>query len=238
MAIDFKTFNQLMTYVIDPDDENYSVMLRGRHGIGKSQVVYQLAAQLGLEVVEQRISQKQEGDLLGLPKVNEETTKWLPPHWYKDCCDNARVLFLDEVDRGTHEVRQAIFELGDSRKLNGWQLHPKTIIFAAVNGGEHAGQYQVGEMDPAELDRWLVYDVEPTVEDWLTWGKSDLGTAPVADVVWDYINNNRNHLEHLDDFEPNKVYPSRRSWDRMSHRLKGRAAFLLDDPKGKPGAHP
>jgi len=35
-------------------------------------------------------------------------------------------------------------------------------------------------------------------------------------MVWDFINNNRNHLEHTGDFEPNKVYPSRRSWDRLN----------------------
>jgi len=34
-------------------------------------------------------------------------------------------------------------------------------------------------------------------------------------MVWDFINHNRKHLEHEGDFEPNKVYPSRRSWDRF-----------------------
>ena len=33
--------------------------------------------------------------------------------------------------------------------------------------------------------------------------------------VWDFINQNRQHLEHESDFEPNKVYPSRRSWERL-----------------------
>jgi len=215
MPIDFQTFDTIISNVIDPEAENYSVMIRGRHGIGKSQVVYQYAERLGLDVVERRISQMTEGDILGLPKMESETTTWNPPDWFKDCCDNARLLFLDEVDRGTHEVRQSIFELGDSRKLNGWHLHPGTIIFSAVNGGEHASHYQVGEMDPAALDRWVVYDVEPTIEDWLTWAK-----PKVAPVVWDFINNNRSHLEHMDDFEPNKVYPSRRSWDRLNQVIE------------------
>jgi len=132
------------------------------------------------------------------------------------------VLFLDEVDRATPEVRQGIFELTDSRKLAGFTLHPETLIFAAVNGGEHGEQYQVGEMDPAELDRWTVFDVEPTVEDWLGWAKDN-----VHEVIWDFINQNHQHLEHSDDFEPNKVYPSRRSWDRLSECLSG--ASLLDE---------
>jgi MoxR-like ATPase len=120
------------------------------------------------------------------------------------------------------EVRQGIFELTDSRKLAGFELHPETLIFAAVNGGEHGEQYQVGEMDPAELDRWTVFDVEPTVEDWLDWASEN-----VHEVIWDFINQNHMHLEHSDDFEPNKVYPSRRSWDRLSECLV--SANLMDE---------
>jgi len=66
-------------------------------------------------------------------------------------------------------------------------------------------------MDPAELDRWTVFDVEPSTEDWLAWAKDN-----VDSVLWDFVNQNRNHLEHGDDFEPNKVYPSRRSWKRFN----------------------
>jgi len=191
------------------------VLLRGRHGIGKSQVVYQLAAKAGLPVVERRASQMTEGDLVGLPSVEGNRTSFNPPDWFKVACEEPVCLFLDEVDRATLEVRQGIFELTDSRKLNGHNLHPDTIIFAAVNGGEHGEQYQVNEMDPAELDRWSVWDIEPTVEDWLAWGKDN-----VDSLIWDFINQNRAHLEHNADIEPNKRYPSRRSWDRLDKVLQ------------------
>ena len=39
---------------------------------------------------------------------------------------------------------------------------------------------------------------------------------------------NRNHLEHTGDFEPNKVYPSRRSWDRLNQAAVG-ANLLTED---------
>jgi hypothetical protein len=96
------------------------------------------------------------------------------------------------------------------------------VVFAAVNGGEHGEQYQVNEMDPAELDRYSVWDIEPTVEDWLSWAKSN-----VDGIIWDFINQNHNHLEHNSDYEPNKVYPSRRSWDRLNQVLA--AASLLEE---------
>jgi MoxR-like ATPase len=219
MAVDFKTFCAVAPLVANV---RKPILLRGRHGVGKSCVVYQTAAALGLPVVERRASQMTEGDLVGLPVISGEVTTFNPPDWYKTACDTAVLLFLDEVDRATQEVRQGIFELTDSRKLNGHVLHPDTLVFAAVNGGEHGEQYQVGEMDPAELDRWTVFDVEPTIEDWLDWAKDN-----VDGIVWDFINQNRGHLEHTTDFEPNKVYPSRRSWDRLSECLVD-AGFLTD----------
>ena len=213
MSIDFKTFLSIVPHIIEA---RFPILTRGRHGIGKSTLVYQLAKQMDLEVVERRASQMTEGDLLGLPKVEDNVTQWLAPEWLHTACNKPVILFLDEVDRATMEVRQGIFELCDSRKIAGYTLHPDTIIFAAVNGGEHGAQYQVGEMDPAELDRYTVFDVEPTVEDWLAWAKTE-----VCDEIWNFINQNHQHLEHRDDYEPNKVYPSRRSWERLSKTLSG-----------------
>ena len=223
MAVDFKTFKTVSKFICDV---RKPILLRGRHGIGKSEVVYQTAADLGLPVVERRASQMTEGDLVGLPVIDKkkDSTQFNPPDWFKQACREPVALFLDEVDRATIEVRQGIFELTDSRKLNGHHLHPDTLIFAAVNGGEHAAQYQVGDMDPAELDRWTVFDVEPTIEDWLDWAKEN-----VDPILWDFINQNNSHLEHEGEFEPNKVYPSRRSWKRANDCLDN--AGLWAEPK-------
>jgi len=219
MAVDFKTFLQVVPHVTAIKKP---VLIRGRHGVGKSEVVYQFAESIGFPVVERRASQMTEGDLVGLPKTDGNVTSFCPPDWFKTACEEPVILFLDEVDRATIEVRQGIFELTDSRKLNGHRLHPQTLIFAAINGGEHGQQYQVGEMDPAELDRWTVFDVEPSIEDWLAWAN-----GRVDKMSWDFINSNRAHLEHKEDFEPNKVYPSRRSWERLSECLT--AASLLEE---------
>jgi len=213
MAVDFATFLATAPLILDA---KLPVLIRGRHGVGKSQIVYQIAKERGLPVEERRASQMTEGDLLGLPDTTEmadgrKATTWNAPDWLVRGCTSPTLIFLDEVDRATMEVRQGLFELTDSRKINGWVLHPETLIVAAVNGGEHGAQYQVGEMDPAELDRWTVFDVEPTDEDWLKWANGKVTT-----LVWDFINHNRVHLEHKGDFEPNKVYPSRRSWERFN----------------------
>ena len=49
MAIDFKTFSSIINPILNA---KFPVLVRGRHGIGKSTIVYQKAEELGLPVVE------------------------------------------------------------------------------------------------------------------------------------------------------------------------------------------
>ena len=233
MAVDFNTFLNVVPHILN---SRLPVLLRGRHGVGKSQVVYMIASDMDMPVVERRASQMTEGDLLGLPDTADTTingrkaTTWNAPDWLVTACEQPVVLFLDEVDRATLEVRQGLFELTDSRKLNGWYLHDDTLIVAAVNGGEHGAQYQVGEMDPAELDRWTVFDVEPTVQDWLDWAMD----GNVNKLITDFVVNEMGSegcrvLEHIGDHQPNKVYPSRRSWKRLNDCLDGAGLLSKDN---------
>lgn len=201
--------------------EKLPVLIRGPHGIGKSAVVYQTAAELGLKVVERRASQMTEGDLLGMPSATPEivgdfqATKFNPPAWFLECCIEPRLLFLDEVDRATREVRQGLFELNDSRKLAGYSLHEDTVVVAAVNGGASGHQYQVNDMDPAELDRYAVYDVKADFTLWKIWAM----TVGINPLIVGFVESNQPYFTHLGDLQPNETYPSPRSWERLSKIL-------------------
>ena len=84
MAVDFKTFIGLAPHV---SKAGLPVILRGRHGVGKSQVVYQVAKNMGLPVIERRASQMTEGDLVGLPSIDGDRTCFNPPDWFKSACE-------------------------------------------------------------------------------------------------------------------------------------------------------
>ena len=51
MAIDFATFLTVAPHVLN---SRLPVLIRGRHGVGKSEVVYMIAEQRELPVVERR----------------------------------------------------------------------------------------------------------------------------------------------------------------------------------------
>ncbi|NBU16917.1 MAG: AAA family ATPase [Actinobacteria bacterium] len=200
-----------------------SILLRGPHGIGKSQVVRQVAKAFGLPVTDRRLSQMSEGDMIGLPSTDGETTRFNPPDWFKAACAKPICLFLDELNRATPEVMQAAFQVVLDRELNGWKLHPQTRVFAAVNA---SAAYTVNEMDPALLDRFWTIDLTPTVEDWVSWARSE---GKVHDYVVDFIAGNEKWLDTPKDAEPGKVSPSRRSWERLSNALVG--AGIADNPQ-------
>jgi hypothetical protein len=199
-----------------------SVLIRGPHGIGKSQVVRQLAMAFGLPVTDRRLSQMTEGDMVGLPSTDGEVTRFNPPDWFKAACDKPTCLFLDEINRATPEVMQAAFQIVLDRELNGWRLHKDTRVFAAVNA---SAAYTVNEMDPALLDRFWTIDLDPTVEDWVRWAKTD---GKIHETVVDFASSHEKWLDAPKDIEPGKVSTSRRSWERLSHALV--SAGIADDP--------
>ena len=215
-AMSIHTFTSVVPHL----PASVSVLLRGPHGIGKSQVV-RLAAKLiagaeGLanyEVIDRRLSQMSEGDMVGLPSTDGEVTRFNPPDWYKRACTKPCVLFLDELNRATHEVMQAAFQIVLDRELNGWKLHPQTRVFSAINAST---EYTVNEVDPALLDRFWTIDLRPDVKDWLDWARGD---GKIADCVVDFIAANDKWLDPPKNTEPGSVSPSRRSWERLSTAL-------------------
>lgn len=183
-------------------------------------------------VVDRRLSQMTEGDMVGLPSTDGEVTRFNPPDWYKKACNTPCVLFLDEINRATPEVMQAAFQIVLDRELQGWKLHPLTRVYAAVNTG---AAYTVNEMDPALLDRFFTIDLDPSVEEFLAWARD---TDPVQGgnlnpVIPDFIQTTKrpggeNWLYAPKNAEPGGVHPSPRSWEMVNSALT--FAGIVEDP--------
>jgi hypothetical protein len=190
-----------------------AIMIRGPHGIGKSQIFQQIADKLGMELIDRRLSQMTEGDLLGLPELSDGVTRFCPPDWFMAACKAPKIILLDEFNRGTPEILNTAMQITLDFELNGNKLHPETRVYAAINA---SAEYSVNELDFAQADRFWTIDLEPTVEDWLTWA-TDTGVDP---VIVDFIRQNPGHLRAKGQMEPGKVYPSQRSWDKLNQAFR------------------
>ncbi len=208
--MDIKTFVQVVSN-LPPE---ISVLVKGPTGIGKSHIFHQIGKELGLEVLDRRLSYMTEGDLIGLPELVDGTTRFAPVNWFIEACNEPRVLFFDELNRATLEVQQCAFQIVLDRELNGHKLHPETRVYAAVNEGS---EYQVTEMDPALLRRFWAIDLEPTTEDWLEWADT---IGDIDPLVVSFIKKYPARLRHTGPTEPGIVYPNPASWARYDRALK------------------
>lgn len=90
--------------LLTPETQN--IMLVGKHGIGKSEILSNFFKKQGIQVITLFLGQMSDlGDLIGLPTKNEKTgkTDFIPLYWFPT--DNTPiVLFLDEVNRARPEV--------------------------------------------------------------------------------------------------------------------------------------
>lgn len=220
--MDIKTFKQAASLL----PEFISIIIRGRHGIGKSQSVHQLAEHFKLPLADKRLSQLSEGDLIGLPKIDGHSTKFLPPDWLYDAMHDPYLIFLDEFDRSTNEVQQAAMELILDRSIQGKKIHENSRIYAAINGGKYGSQYNVNSIDPAIYDRFWIVDLEPSIHDWLMWAQEDNHILP---EIIDFIASDKEFLESKEPpTDSNKITPSRRSWERLSKTLKLNPKLITD----------
>ncbi|MDB4337676.1 AAA family ATPase [bacterium] len=206
--MDIKTFNSIAPRL----PAEIAILIQGPTGIGKSHLVHAIGSEMELPVVDRRLSQMSEGDMVGLPELVDGTTRFCPPDWYARACKEPVVLFMDELNRATPEVIQAAFQIVLDRELNGHKLHPDTRVFAAVNVGS---EYEVNEMDPALLRRFWSIELEPTHEDFLNWAEGRL-----APVIVDFIRQHAEHLRPTTAVEPGKVAPNPASWERLDTSLK------------------
>lgn len=179
--------------------------------------------EMGIPVVERRLSQMTEGDIIGLPfeSASGQSTQFKPVDWLINSCKFPVMLFLDERNRALPGVKQAVFQLLDSKAFYGHVLHDETRTIVAENTG---GSYEVNQTDPAEVSRAATIELVPNTEEWIEYAKIKCNPALV-----DYIRHNPNDLEWRDEFEENKKYPDRRSWVKLDGLLTDNKCY--DNPR-------
>ena len=89
------------------------VMLWGPPGVGKSQMVAQVAASHDVPVIDIRLSQMEPSDLRGIPFRVEDRVEWaipsLLPHTHRN--GERGILFLDEITSAPPAVSAAAYQL-------------------------------------------------------------------------------------------------------------------------------
>jgi len=213
-------------YEVTPIEQ--PILLKAIHGVGKSESVKEFFESKGYRVIPFFLGQMSDaGDVLGLPDKVEKNgiknTDFCPPTWWPKDPNEKVVLFFDELNRAKPELLQVIMDLVLNRKLAGRSLPKSTRIIAAINPPEDE-IYQVENLEPALLDRFNCYDFKPTVDEWIDWATKE----KVNRHIIGFISRHNNLLDPPSSKEQraNEVYPSRRSWKRVSDIINNNSDLL------------
>ena len=205
-----------LTELLELTPASQNIMLTGKHGIGKSEILTHHFEGKGMRVVALFLGQMSDpGDLIGLPRRDEKTgkTEFMPPYWFPTDGEPV-VLFLDELNRARPEVLQTIMDLALNRRLAGRSLPEGSRLISAVNDGE---EYQLTDLDPALVSRFNIYNFRPTAEEWLLWATKNGVDSRVTDFIDDtpaWLDGNSGQSVQMD--AGLEKTPDRRAWKKVS----------------------
>lgn len=200
-------------YASASEGHHTPVMLWGPPGVGKSQMVGQVAAHHEVNLIDIRLSQMEPSDLRGIPFRSDESVEWAVPSMLPNEQRHGKqgILFLDEITSAPPSVSAAAYQLILDRKLGEYEVPEGWAIIAA---GNRQGDRGVTYSMPAPLaNRFSHYEVDINLDDWVAWAYAN----EIDERIIAFL---RFRPDLLFDFDPahNPVaFPSPRSWE-FAHR--------------------
>lgn len=185
--------------------------LWGPPGVGKSDVVRQVAEELGYKLADVRAVLLDPVDLRGLPIVSENEARWVPPSFLPK--KGKWILFLDELNAAPQLVQASCYQLVLDRKLGEYKLPKDCVVIAA--GNRETDRAVTSRMPSALANRFIHLNFDVDLEDWVAWALDQgIETSIIAFLRF------RPELLHKFDPQRNeKAFPTPRSWEFTSNIL-------------------
>lgn len=152
------------------------VCIWGQHGIGKTQLVEQIARELDYKWSYIAPAQFEEmGDLVGMPTISDQehgvaSTAFVPPDWVPRE-EGPGILLIDDVNRADDRILRGIMQLLQNFELVSWKLPPKWQVVLTAN--PDGGDYSVTPMDFAMLTRMMHVTMVFDANRWARWAESN-----------------------------------------------------------------
>ena len=186
------------------------IFIWGPPGIGKSSMVEQFAASVGMECVSLLGSQLAPEDIIGVPQIRNGKSSFCPPTIIAK--EKPYCLFLDELNACSHEVQKAFYSLINDKRIGEFLLPEGTIVIGAGNRVQDAAI--VKPLSSALINRMVHISLRASAKDWLVWA----GENGIHPLVLQYIQMRPDHLwanapKHEEPFS------TPRSWTILSECL-------------------
>ena len=204
------------------------IFLWGPPGIGKSEVVAEVAEELNGPVIDLRMAQMEPTDIRGIPYFNKDINKmdWAAPVDLPSE-DFAKqhpivVLFLDEMNSAPPAVQAAGYQLILNRRVGKYVLPDNVVIVAAGNRDSDKGVTYRMPMPLA--NRFLHLEMRPDFTAWQNWA---VNKGIHKDVVG-YLSFAKQDMYDFDAKSASRAFATPRSWCFVSDLLKEEDALDTD----------
>ena len=200
-------------------DAKRPIFLWGPPGIGKSEVVAEVTAELNGLMIDLRMAQMEPTDIRGIPFFNRDLNKmdWAPPIDLPDEELASQypliVLFLDEMNSAPPAVQAAGYQLILNRRVGKYILPDNVAIVAAGNRDSDKGVTYRMPMPLA--NRFVHLEMRADFASWQNWA---VNKGVHKDVVG-YLSFSKQDLYDFDNKSSSRAFATPRSWVFVSDLL-------------------
>lgn len=194
--------------------------IQGSPGIGKSDIVKDIAKKGKLKVIDIRLSQCDPTDLSGLPRFNADKAEFVPfdifpledtplPKGY-----NGWLVFLDEINSASRSIQAAAYKLVLDRMVGQRKLHDDVYIICA--GNKETDNAVTNPISTALRSRFITLPFEIDYKQWLEWAIDN----DIDYRITSYISYAGDSLSTFDPDKIDQAYACPRTWVMLDKVLK------------------
>ena len=148
----------------------FPVLIKGRPGIGKSDIVAQAAVKAGAKLIISHPVVSDPTDYKGLPFVVDGKAIFLPFGELENliAAKEPTIFFLDDLGQAPPSVQAACMQLLLARRINGHKVSDSVTFLAATNRREDKAAVS-GILEPVKSRFASIIELDFNLEDWIKW---------------------------------------------------------------------
>lgn len=208
-----------------PEIRQRPVLLMGPPGIGKTQIMEQIASECDIGLVAYTITHHTRQSAIGLPFIEKKVyagreisvTEYTMSEIIASVYDRMEmsgkregILFIDEINCVSETLAPTMLQFLQCKTFGNQKVPEGWIIVAAGNPPEY--NKSVREFDVVTLDRVKVIDVEPDFQIWEEYAYAE----GIHGAVISYLDIHRDHFYRCETTVDGKMFVTARGWEDLS----------------------
>lgn len=161
---------QLKNVLLQVVPANLSILIKGAPGIGKSDIVAQVAKELKMELIICHPVVSDPTDYKGMPALVDGKAEFLPFGNLRSLIEAKKptICFLDDLGQAPACVQAAVMQLLLVHEINGVPISKKVTFLAATNRRQDRAGV-TGILEPVKSRFASIIELDADVDEWIEW---------------------------------------------------------------------